>query len=256
MRHLALEILVIPEDLLEQSQRRSAGADAELRIQREHHQLRDAICLDLLHGVLGEGFPVAHAHVHLRLLALSEEGVAKRARLLVGDAAKGRASADGLVRLAGFWCAGVTEKRGEGRLEELQRAGKADDVWVGEEIVEERLDVVELFRSAEVEEEDPHALGGVGVSRHVRLAVRRGGVKDSACGDGGEILRAAPLCHGLGGSGGKERGPFFALVRPGGVVARGVRVGSGARGRRAGTPRGSGRASSVVETTRGHARPD
>ena len=202
MRHLALEILVVSEDLLEQSQRRSAGADAELRIQREHHQLRDAVRLDLLHGVLGKGLPVAHAHVHLRVLALPEERLAKRARLLVGDAAKGRAAADGLVRLAGFRRAGVTEERGEGRLEELQRAGKADDVRVGEEIVEERLDVGELFRSAEVEEEDPDALGGVGVARHVGLAVRRGGVDDGAGGDGGEILRAAPLGLGLGGSGG------------------------------------------------------
>lgn len=54
----ALQVGVALEDLLQQAQAAAAGADTELRVQRQHHQLVDAVPLDLRRRNNGKGFNV------------------------------------------------------------------------------------------------------------------------------------------------------------------------------------------------------
>ena len=87
VRHRRREVVVLHEDLLQQAKRRAAGADGELRVEGQDHELGDAVRLDLVHGLLGERLPVPHAHIALRVFnPLGAKSVGQGVRLLVGDA--------------------------------------------------------------------------------------------------------------------------------------------------------------------------
>ena len=156
---LGAEVLVVLEHLFQQTQRRAARGDGELRVQREDDEFRDAVLFDLRHRVLRERLPIPHAHVHFgAVLAFSRHGFANRRRLLICDAPQRRTAPDGLVRLSGLGRAVRAEQRREGLLQETQERREADDVGVREQVVKERLHVLQTFGAAQVQQKNPDAL--------------------------------------------------------------------------------------------------
>src|SRR6266568_7120829 len=116
----------------------------------------DLIAPDLIERFLDERIPVSHSDVSARVDVAACKGLFKGASLLFGDAAKRRASADLLVIASRFLVTLSRDQPGE-RL--LQSAPwQANDVRVYEDIEQERSNVFERLRPAEVEEEDADAL--------------------------------------------------------------------------------------------------
>mmetsp|Transcript_26331 Transcript_26331/g.64665 ORF Transcript_26331/g.64665 Transcript_26331/m.64665 type:complete len:716 (+) Transcript_26331:83-2230(+) len=206
--HHVSQVLVFREELLQQAQARAASGDGELRVQGQHHEARDAVRLDLCHGVLREGLPVAHAHVHLGLLALAPQRQAQRLALLVRDAAQRGAAPDALVRRHALGRAAVGQHRGQRALQEAYRRGQPDDVGVREQVVQEGLHVLQLLGPAQVQQQDPHAL-----------------LVDAA-GAGGEVVDGA---HGGGRQHGAGCGEIEVVCSGGGAATAGGGAGTGGR---------------------------
>src|SRR6266498_397057 len=109
----------------------------------------DPISLDLSEGIFDKRIPVSHADVSPSVDAAARERLFERACLLFGDAAKGRAAADLLIVASRLLVALGRDKPGE-RL--LQSAPwESNDVRIDKEIEEERANVVERLRPAEIE---------------------------------------------------------------------------------------------------------
>ena len=55
-------------------------------------------------------------------------------------------------------CSESGDEGGNGRLQELHCGGETNDVWICEQVIEERLHVVQGFRAAQVQQQHPHLL--------------------------------------------------------------------------------------------------
>ena len=144
------------EYFFEKAEGGAGGGDGELWVEGQHDELVDGVALDLLYGLLGVRMPVAHGDVHVRVDASVREGAAQRVGLLLRDAAQRRAAADGAVGFGGLRRAEGGDEAGDEGLQEAEGGGEADDVWVGKEVVQKGLHVVERVGAAEVEQHDAH----------------------------------------------------------------------------------------------------
>mmetsp|Transcript_153260 Transcript_153260/g.267780 ORF Transcript_153260/g.267780 Transcript_153260/m.267780 type:complete len:477 (+) Transcript_153260:543-1973(+) len=145
------EVRVGVEVLLEQPEGAAGGADGELGVQREDDELLDAVSLHLLDGGAGEGLPVAHRHVRLGLDALLGQDTLNGLALGDGGPQLGAAAADGLVPLNGGLGPELGDDHGQRLVEPLCVSRQGQDLWIGEEVVQERLHVFELIRPTEVQ---------------------------------------------------------------------------------------------------------
>mmetsp|Transcript_1170 Transcript_1170/g.2847 ORF Transcript_1170/g.2847 Transcript_1170/m.2847 type:complete len:450 (-) Transcript_1170:208-1557(-) len=137
---------------LEQPQARARGGDGELRVERQHDEPLDPVALDLLERLLGVRVPVAHRDVRLGGDAPLLQRLLKRLTLLDGRGELWRASADGCVPLLTGGRTRSRDRLGDRAVQPLRPRGERDDLRVGEQVVQEGLDLVERVRAAQVEE--------------------------------------------------------------------------------------------------------
>ena len=188
--HLS-QLLVSVEHALEKSERRARGGDGELRVEGQHYEAAHAVRLDRLERLLRERVPVPHRHVRLRLDASPCERCLERTPLLERRRELRRAAADGSVSLAALRRARARDDERERAVEPREERGQRDDLRVGEEIVQEGLDVFEAVGPAEVEQH--HADVDRLRWREVRTrGARRGRVCEHRTRTGG---RPPPLHH-------------------------------------------------------------
>ena len=148
----------------------------------------------------GEGRPVAHGHVAVRVNALALQAGAQRLRLLLRDAAQRGAAADGLVALARLGRAHRGDELRDGGLQELHGGRQPDDVRVRKQVVQKGLHVVQRVGAAQIEQQHADALlRGRGRRRKRGAACRRVGA--AAAGQRAAAAAALPLKEGRRGGG-------------------------------------------------------
>jgi len=128
-----------------------------VRVEREEDEFVEAAGLfEGGDGVCCEWFPIAHGSDGQGINIGLQSGDKFRA-LALGEDANGRAAADHGVAPGDGDAALLGDVTGERAANEIDRAER-NDVRVEKEIAEEGLDVIEGIRSAQLEQNDAHAL--------------------------------------------------------------------------------------------------
>mmetsp|Transcript_13764 Transcript_13764/g.35432 ORF Transcript_13764/g.35432 Transcript_13764/m.35432 type:complete len:425 (+) Transcript_13764:400-1674(+) len=145
------ELLVIVIYALEKPQRGAGGGDRELRVERQHDQPAHAVSLDRFQRLLRVRVPVAHRYVRLGLHPACRQGRIERLPLGDSGGKLRRAAADGRVALTTGRSTRARDDVRERPVHPRQKGGERDDLGIGEEVIQERLNIIEAVWPTEVE---------------------------------------------------------------------------------------------------------